>query len=258
MGQRMHRVCLAVLLLNIGASGGRAAHEWRGAWASPQPLVAAEEHGTIFQDAGRVSALCARPYGIADLSFTAVRARNADRSWEAHAALLRATGYCEWHAGGGRTFHFGEQVSLLAGVRVFGLTAPPLETAPSVRATLLARMQPHLLRALSLEIGVIDFGGGGGQDIAPLITQRCSLSGGGASLWVERVTESGDAAETVLMVSFLRGRIGFAQGYRWLVGEMSTMVLLRSPPLQLRVGERWHPELGRTPYVAVDWLGGGS
>lgn len=249
---------IGILACAVRPVPSQAAHEWRAAWGSPQPLVVAEGRGTAFGGDSQMIALYAQPYGVAGLGFTASHLRSANQHWEGHVASLHTDGYREWHLGCGRHVRIGEQVDLLAGLRVFGTMAKPLRAAPSYRATLLARAEPHLMRALSLELGIIDCGQGGEQAISPLITQRCALAGRGGCIWVERSTELGAEAETVVMLSFVRGRFGFAQGYRWLVGEVSSSIVLRGPRLQLRVGERWHPELGSTPWMAVDWLGAGE
>ncbi len=254
---RAERLALWIAVgLACTAPGGRAAHEWRADWASPQSLEVLERLAHPAADAAAVELRACVPYGISGLTFQGVRLAKPAGTWQIHAGTLRcAQDYREWHLGVGATLRPGCGLRLLAGARVLGMDAA-LDEPVCWTGSLLLSATPTWLRALEVTGGLVDWAPGRAVEVTPIAVTRVRLTAARVRLVLDRSSQRGMDAETTILAWFALGPIGLLQGYRWAVGEASLAVTLRSGRCHVTVGERWHPELGGSPRLAVAWTPG--
>lgn len=245
-----------LLLLAAAPLPARGAHEWRAAWGAPYPLEVAEERAAMLRDSVWAEVSLSVPFEVPGLTFQKVRIRSPGGRWEAHAGALQGEGYREWHLGAGRWMVFGSGTKILVGARLFSINAGPSRTPLRWACTLMARVSPGWLRSLELEAGIVDASLHHQEEVAPVIVTRAVLCAERGRLVVERSVVSAAGAETVIVAEIGRGALGVVQAYRWSVGEASLGLALRTGAIRMRLGQRWHPALGRTPWVAIAWLGG--
>lgn len=249
----------AVLWITVGlacaVADGRAAHEWRADWASPQSLEVLERLVHPAADAAAFEVRACAPYGVTGLSFQGARLASPGGTWQLHAGTLRCLDYREWHVGAGATLRSGRAVRLIAGARVLGIDAAWQEPAHWTGSLLLS-IAPSWLPTLEVTGGLVDWAPGRAPEVAPIAVTRMRLAMSSVRILLDRSSARGSDAETTVMVWFALGPLGLLQGYRWAVGEASVALTLRSGRCHVTVGERWHPALGGTPRVAVAWTPG--
>jgi hypothetical protein len=238
-------------------SDAGAAHEWRADWAAPQSLEILERAVHPAAEAAIVELRTCVPYGVAGLSFHGTRIAHPVQGWQIHAGTLRSEDYREWHLGAGQTLRAGPDLRVLVGLRALGIDGP--RPAPvRLTGTLLLSASPRWLRALEITGGLVDGGPGAGDVVPSIAVTRVGLSTPRVRVLLDRSSVRGADSETSLLVWFGLGSLGFMQGYRWGVGEVSAAITLRSGRCHITIGERWHPALGGTPRVAIAWTGEGA
>jgi hypothetical protein len=252
-----HAVPWAVLAALVSLLPAHAAHEWRATWGAPYPLIDVEERASLDSDSVQAAVSLARPFAAAGLTFQSASVRGMPPGWEAHAGLLEAPGYREGHLGIGRRIGMAPGHAILLGVRTFVLSVGD-ETLPAHAAlTLLWRAQPARVRVLMIEAGAIDLtltrGSGRPESV---FVARLILAVGAHRLLLERSAHPGRDSETNWACTLPMGCLRLTQAVRTRTGETSTWVRWRTRKMDLGLGERWHPQLGWTPLVAVRWLRG--
>ncbi|MBD3237530.1 MAG: hypothetical protein GF330_12560 [Candidatus Eisenbacteria bacterium] len=255
---RARRALIGLLLIATSVGVARAAHEWRAAWAAPQPLwlVARRARGSDGGDLLEVE--IAQPYALPGLRFQGVRVRPR-RDWSLHAGTLSLAGYREWHLGVGHRRVVGRGLAVRCGLRLFGAAVGDETEPPLAAVTLLACAHPPGLPAVRLAGGIVDLHGSPRPGApSPLLCLRVRLRRDLPGLALDHCVSPRGGSETTVGLSARFGWLCLTQVFRWGVGEGALVVELRQGPLALTIGEAWHPELGWTPHVGLSWTGTGG
>lgn len=268
---------LCALLLACSPAPAAGAHEWRAAWGAPYPLPHLEALAAGGSENLRLGLALERPFGVETLTFQRVSLALPLIGLDFHGGSLSAPAYREWHLGMGRWVPLGRQAEILLGARLFGLSAGGETHGLQGAATVIARVRPPRLGFLRVEGGVVDFAGGagsaggrgsrdsgesggsGGAHHAPAAVGVCRvrLDVAGARVVIERLALPGETVETSLAASCDHWPLRFGCALRCAIGEASVGLALRRGALEVSLVQRWHPQLGWTPGVALGWRDAG-
>ncbi len=250
-------VVSSILALLAGCAGSCAqgAHAWRAAWGAPYPFEIVEQRVAAPPAAVRCAVGTARPFGVAGLSFQWALVRGRGGCWEAHLGNLRSGDYQEWHAGFGVRQTLTRGLVMMIGTRIFGVAVPNASLPVPVSASFFLEGAPESIGFLKVEGGIADLSlvHSAAAPEAVIVT-RVLFDQGSRRLLLERSISPGEASETTFALSFPAGPLRLTQAYRCSVGEASASIGCCCGPIDFNLGERWHPQLGWTPRLALCWL----
>jgi hypothetical protein len=248
-------LALLGLALVVAVSPAGAAHEWRAAWAGPQPLWLIERTTRRGKQRARVAAEVVQPFGVSGLRFHALRWR-ISQAWDLHLGGLGAAAYREWHFGIARRVRIPATADLQFGVRCFASGVAGAVGPPIPAGTLLCEVRAPGLQDLRLAVGAVDLHGGSRPGVpATLLCIRASLLSRSPTLVLEHSVTPAGAGETTLGIAATFGTLRLTHAMRWSVGEGCLTLELRQGSVVAAVGQGWHPDLGWTPRASIAWLG---
>jgi len=248
-------VLTGLLLLATGRAPhfARAAHEWRSAWGSPYSLALLEEQAARPEERPRCTIALAFPFGLPGTSFRRA-VLHMPGGWEAHAGMLGASGYSEWHVGCGWRFRPSRAFEALLGARLFAVRVGEGELVQEAAGTLIARLFPPGMALATFEAGLVDLPVASREPLAvPLLICRARVDGGRVGLILERAISPRASGETSLALLLRSGPLRFGCAVRCATGEGGFSFACRAGAAEVALADRWHPHLGWSPEVSLSW-----